>query len=119
MTTLEYWLTVWLMLSSGTAIWQSWQCKRRDRALTHDRDLWQLRAETFADRLRDVEPREARFRQALGYYSDDETWVALGRAHSPAFHDRGKVAKLALNYDARYKAFEDALESERIATRVP
>ncbi len=91
--------------------------KKRDFAREILKDE-RSRVEALAARLRDVEPREARFRKALGYYADDETWVALGRAHSPAFHDRGKVAKLALNYDARYKAFADALESARTAADV-
>jgi hypothetical protein len=53
-------------------------------------------------RLRDVEPREARFRQALGYYSDESTWASpkvdndIRKKHSPAFRDRGKLAREAL-----------------------
>jgi hypothetical protein len=57
---------------------------------------WQRRAETFAERLRDLEPREARFRQALGYYADDATWLADNGGRSPAFRDRGRVAAVAV-----------------------
>ena len=118
MTTLEYVLTGLVVLSSGLALWRGMQWAQQVGTLTHERNNALDRVEALAARLRDVEPREARFRQSLGYYADDETWVALGRAHSPAFHDRGKVAKLALNYDARYKAFADALESARTAADV-
>lgn len=57
---------------------------------------WQRKAETFAERLRDVEPREARFRQALGYYADEGTWLADNGGRSPAFRDRGRIASIAL-----------------------
>ena len=54
------------------------------------------RIEALEARLRDVEPREARFRQALGYYANELTWSAEGRQHSPAFKDRGRIARDAL-----------------------
>lgn len=71
---------------------------------------WQRKAETFAERLRDVEPREARFRKALGYYANSDTWQPhVKGAKSSAFHDRGSTANIALTYDERYKAFADSV----------
>lgn len=66
--------------------------KKRDFAREILKDE-RSRVEALAARLRDVEPREARFRKALGFYSDEESWVAPGRAHSPAFRDRGRIAR--------------------------
>lgn len=52
-----------------------------------------VRAEQFAAKFREVDKREASFRHALGFYGDEETWVAPGRSHSAAFKDRGRIAR--------------------------
>ena len=52
------------------------------------------RCRDLAGRLFDVEAREARFRQALGFYGDADHWMGGGnRKHSPAFKDRGRAAR--------------------------
>ena len=73
-------------------------------------DAKTAQCEFLAARLRDVEPREARFREAMGYYARPETWEPQVKgAKSPAFHDRGEHARMELSYDERYKAFVDAV----------
>lgn len=97
MTTLEHVMLGWLALSSGFALWRGMQCAQYIGTLTHDRNNALDRVEVLAARLRDVEPREASFRQSLGFYADEETWVAPGRASSPAFKDRGRLARDVLH----------------------
>lgn len=79
-----------------TLVISAWRFSGRLIVVESERDEWQRKAETFAERLRDVEPREARFRQAQGYYADDATWLADNGGRSPAFRDRGRLAALAL-----------------------
>ena len=74
----------------------AWRFSGRVIVVESDRDDWQRKAETFAERLRDVEPREAMFRNALSYYADSATWAADMGGKSPAFRDRGRVAAVAL-----------------------
>ncbi len=89
-----------------TLVISAWRFSGRLIVVESERDEWQRKAETFADRLRDVEPREARFRKALGYYANSDTWQPhVKGAKSSAFHDRGSTANIALTYDERYKAF--------------
>lgn len=101
----------------------AWRFSGRLIVVESERDDWQRKAETFAERLREVEPREARFRQALGYYANSDTWQPPAKgAKSSAFHDRGRIAELALTYDDRYKAFEDAItahKSQAVAAEFP
>ncbi len=96
MTTLEHVLLGWLALSSGFALWRGMQWSEQVGTLTRERNNALDRVEVLAARLRDVERREASFRFALGFYGDEETWAAPGRAHSPAFKDRGRIARDAL-----------------------
>lgn len=73
-------------------------------------DAKTVQCEFLAARLLDVEPREARFRKALGYYANSDTWQPhVKGAKSSAFHDRGSTANIALTYDERYKAFADSV----------
>ena len=70
---------------------------RREKALRmDDNDANRRSTERLETRLYDVEAREARFRQAIGYYADRAMWLASDGAHSPAFRDRGKIAREAL-----------------------
>lgn len=88
----------------------AWRFSGRVIVVESERADWQRLAETYAERLREVEPREARFRQALGYYADALLWEPrIKGTKSDAFHDRGRIAELALTYDDRYKAFSDAI----------
>lgn len=52
-----------------------------------------VRAEQFAAKFREVDKREASFRHALGFYCDEESWASTGGKHSPAFKDRGRIAR--------------------------
>ncbi len=63
-------------------------------------DAKTVQCEFLAARLREVEPREARFRKALSYYADSATWAADMGGKSPAFRDRGRVAAVALGESA-------------------
>lgn len=67
------------------------------RAAVSEREDEMQRAETFQRRLLDVEPREALFRHALGFYAKDTNWRPMRtRRHSITFRDRGAVARAAL-----------------------
>ena len=70
--------------------------KKRDFAREILKDE-RSRVEALAARLRDVEPREARFRKALGYYAAKESYEAPESGkHSSVFKDRGRIAREAL-----------------------
>lgn len=96
MTTLEYVLAGVLALSAGAVLWSGMQCAQYIETIRLERNNALDRVEVLAARLRDVEPREASFRFALGFYADEETWAAPGRAHSVGFKDRGRIARDAL-----------------------
>lgn len=88
----------WTIVAIATAaiVWASWIVTGLRAELNAARDRAQRlieRLESAHARLRDVEPREASFRHALGFYGDEETWVAPGRSHSAAFRDRGRIAR--------------------------
>lgn len=76
------------------------RCARDLKAMRSERNACLRSVETLAARLRDVEPREARFRKALAYYADSATWAADMGGKSPAFRDRGRVAAVALGESA-------------------
>lgn len=70
---------------------------RENRMLRADRNAWMQSAETHAAARREVEPREALFRKALGFYARDTHWRPMRtRRHSITFRDRGAVARAAL-----------------------
>jgi hypothetical protein len=72
-------------------------CAMDLRAMRTDRNAWMRSAETHAAARREVEPREALFRQALGFYARDTHWRPMRtRRHSITFRDRGAVARAAL-----------------------
>ena len=75
-----------------------WAIARRDAK--YNMEQWLAvcaRHEDARARLRDVEPREAIFRKALGYYAHASTWAAPERhKRSAAAKDRGEIARGAL-----------------------
>ena len=76
----------------------SWSARTRVISqLRADRNAWMQSAETHAAARREVEPREALFRKALGFYARDTHWRPMRtRRHSITFRDRGAVARAAL-----------------------
>ena len=98
------WLIVLIVTNVATMIYLRHVIAARNRwKYAHSHAM--VMAEGYAARWREVDQREARFRQALGYYADEETWCAPGRSHSPAFRDRGERAREAL--EAARKILEE------------
>ena len=102
------------VINFAWAIYCNVRNARTIRALeTEIAEHWRVAVTQRETRLQDVEQREARFRQALGYYADPMTWKGGDKQHSPAFKDRGRVAELALTHEERYAAFVASVESVR------
>lgn len=95
----------WTIVAIATTalVWASWIVTGLRAELNAARD----RAQRLTDmleiahaQLRDLKPREEQLRRAIWFYSNEESWVASGRSHSPAFHDRGQIARAALRGEA-------------------
>lgn len=94
-----------LLLSVLTAsvVWAALIVRRLNDEIEREADRAQRLTEMLEiahAQLRDLKPREEQLRRAIWFYSNEESWVASGRSHSPAFHDRGQIARAALRGEA-------------------
>lgn len=94
-----------LLLSVLTAsvVWAALIVRRLNDEIEREADRAQRLTEMLEiahAQLRDLKPREEQLRRAIWFYCNEETWIASGRSHSPAFHDRGQIARAALRGEA-------------------
>lgn len=92
-----------LTVLTASLVWAALIVRRINAEIEREADRAQRLTEMLEiahAQLRDLKPREDAMRRAIWFYSNEESWVAPGRAHSPAFHDRGQIARAALRGEA-------------------
>lgn len=85
-----------LTVLTASLVWAALIVRRINAEIEREADRAQRLTEMLEiahAQLRDLKPREEQLRRAIWFYSNEESWVASGRSHSPAFRDRGRIAR--------------------------